>query len=158
MNRFCFSGKITSDYFHNIAIICQDYRFTGLSTNVGFNQTETVDQILELLDDHPCLSVIALCTLLKIDGHYPVSSDFEEQKRLIEGLTDQIVIDFEVAIEIEKQDSAETCAWADIDFEFVLDSSGFRINLITAMRTKSKFDENKVKILKKVQLVTPIGD
>ena len=133
MNRCYLSGKITSDYFHNIAIVCQDYRFTGLSADVGFNQTETVDQILGLLDDHPCLSVIALCTLLKIDGHYPVSSDFEEQRRLIEGLTDQIVVDFDVAIEIEKQESAEKCAWADIDFEFVLDSSGLRINLITAL-------------------------
>ena len=113
---------MTSDYFHNVAMICEDYRFND--TTVGFNETETVDQILALLDDHPCLSVIALCTLLKIDGHYPVSADFEEQKRLIEGLTDQIVVDFDVALEIEEQESRDTCAWADIDFEFVLDSSG----------------------------------
>ena len=117
---------MTSDYFYNVATICKDYRFND--TTVGFNDTETVDQILALLDDHPCLSVIALTTLLKIDGHYPVSADFEEQKRLIEGLTDQIVVDFDVALEIEQKEGQDICAWADIDFEFVLDSSGQDLN------------------------------
>ena len=114
---------VTSDFFHNVKTICQDYRFNELP-DIAYNQTAAVDQILELLNDHHCLSLIALCTLLKISGSYPVSSDFEEQRKLIIHLTDQIVIDFDVALEIEQKANEEICAWADIDFEFVLDSSG----------------------------------
>ena len=66
---------------------------------------------------------------MKIEGTYPVSPDIEEQKRLIEGLTDQIVVEFEEVLLIQKQETADQCAWADIDFEFVIDSSGSRIKI-----------------------------
>ena len=67
---------------------------------------------------------------MKIQGTYPVSPDFGEQERLIQSLTTQIVIEFSVVLEIEQEEIRDTCAVADIDFEFVIDSSGFRLKII----------------------------
>ena len=107
---------ITTDYYYNVALVCKD--------DIQFDDTTTVDDILPLLDTTSCLSVIALCTLVKIDGFYPVNPDFEAQKSLLEGLSTQILVDFEVVLEREQKRNMDECALADIDFEFVIDSSG----------------------------------
>ena len=111
-----FGMDISTDYYYNVALVCKDV--------VQFDDNTTVDDILPLLDTTPCLSVIALCTLLKIDGFYPVNPDFEAQKSLLEDLSTQILVDFEVVLEREQKRNMDECALADIDFEFVIDSSG----------------------------------
>ena len=113
---------ITTDYYYNVALVCKD--------GIQFDDSTIVDDILPLLDTNPCLSVIALCTLLKIDGFYPVNPDFEAQKSLLQGLSTQILVDFEVVLEREQKRNMDECAQADIDFEFVIDSSGHSVNLI----------------------------
>ena len=111
-----FEMEITTDYYYNVALVCKD--------GIQFDDSTTVDDILPLLDTNPCLSVIALCTLLKIDGFYPVNPDFEVQKSLLQDLSTQILVDFDVVLEREQKRNMDECAQADIDFEFVIDSSG----------------------------------
>ena len=107
--------------------------FIILTALICIDDSTIVDDILPLLDTNPCLSVIALCTLLKIDGFYPVNPDFEAQKSLLQGLSTQILVDFEVVLEREQKRNMDECAQADIDFEFVIDSSGqgVKIKLLT---------------------------
>ena len=123
---------ITTDYYYNVALVCKD--------GIQFDDMTTVDDILPLLDTTPCLSVIALCTLLKIDGFYPVNPDFEAQKSLLEGLSTQILVDFEVVLEREQKRNMDECALADIDFEFLIDSSGWDRNIFKVYKNRLKFD------------------
>ena len=122
---------ITTDYYYNVALVCKD--------GIQFDDMTTVDDILPLLDTTPCLSVIALCTLLKIDGFYPVNPDFEAQKSLLEGLSTQILVDFEVVLEREQKRNMDECALADIDFEFLIDSSGWDRNIFKVYKNRLKF-------------------
>ena len=127
---------ITADYYYNVALVCKD--------GIQFDDSTIVDDILPLLDTNPCLSVIALCTLLKIDGFYPVNPDFEAQKSLLQNLSTQILVDFEVVLEREQKRNMDECAQADIDFEFVIDSSGEGVERKLS-RKKRQFDiKNKV--------------
>ena len=63
-------------------------------------------------------------TYLNDIGQYPVTASLDAQNALLSNISDQIVITFEVTIEREKDRMKNTCSLADIDFEFVLDSSG----------------------------------
>ena len=63
-------------------------------------------------------------TYLNGIGQYPVTASLDAQNALLSNISDQIVITFEVTIEREKDRMKNTCSLADIDFEFVLDSSG----------------------------------
>ena len=57
-------------------------------------------------------------------GQYPVTASLDAQNELLSTISIQIVITFEVTIAREKDRMKNTCSLADIDFEFVLDSSG----------------------------------
>ena len=68
--------------------------------------------------------MMAFVTLLKVKGLYPVSVDFVEQGKLLLSLTSQIQINWEVVLNEELKNIQNDCVQADIDFEFVIDSSG----------------------------------
>ena len=57
-------------------------------------------------------------------GEYPVTASLTRQKDLLSSISDHIVTPFERTIELEQKRMKDTCSLADIDFEFVLDSSG----------------------------------
>ena len=57
-------------------------------------------------------------------GEYPVTASLARQKDLLSSISVHIVTPFDRTIELEQQRMKDTCSLADIDFEFVLDSSG----------------------------------
>ena len=61
---------------------------------------------------------------MNVIGEYPVPASLDKQKQLVSNISVQIVITFELTIEIEQKRMRDICSLADIDFEFVLDSSG----------------------------------
>ena len=63
-------------------------------------------------------------TYLNLIGEYPVTASLAGQEYLLSNITDHIVTPFDRTIELEQKRMKDTCSLADIDFEFVLDSSG----------------------------------
>jgi len=63
-------------------------------------------------------------TYLNVIGEYPVTASLDQQNKLLSIISVQIVITFERTIQLEQKRMKNTCSLADIDFEFVLDSSG----------------------------------
>jgi len=55
---------------------------------------------------------------------YPVPASLNKQKELLSSISVHIVTPFERTIQLEQKRMQDTCSLADIDFEFVLDSSG----------------------------------
>ena len=105
---------ITTDFFYNANLVC----------NFEFQNSTEIDDIRSRLNSNPCLSAVALTTLLKIDGLYPVSQNFEVQHSLLPSLTPQILVKFDEVLKREERRNMDECATADIDFEFIIDSSG----------------------------------
>ena len=101
-------------FFYNIHLVC----------NFDFQNSSAIDDIRSRLNSNPCLSAVALTTLLKIDGSYPVSQNFGVQNSLLHSLTNQILVEFDEVLEREDKRIMDECATADIDFEFIFDSSG----------------------------------
>ena len=63
-------------------------------------------------------------TYLNVIGEYPVTASLDQQSKLLSIISVQIVFTFERTIQLEQKRMKNTCSLADIDFEFVLDSSG----------------------------------
>ena len=84
----------------------------------------TVEEATVLADDEPCFSMMSLTTLLEVEKKYPPPLSIEKQQELLEEISDQEVIPFDDVIEIEAEFIRTECILADIDFEFVVDSSG----------------------------------
>ena len=61
------------------------------------NLTESIDlgELLEIVNVEPCVSAMALITLLQINGQYPVPVNMAVQEQLLSEVSDQIVIDFQ---------------------------------------------------------------
>ena len=70
--------------------------------------------------------MMALTTLLvqKGSGYYPVPVDMDKQKDILNEVSDQVVNEWDAVIEAELERVRSECLQADIDFEFVIDSSG----------------------------------
>ena len=77
-----------------------------------------------MIEFEPCMSAMALVTLLYIDGNYPVPIEFDAQESILYEISDQIVMEWEEVLLVEQQDIIDECTLADIDFEFVIDASG----------------------------------
>ena len=105
---------ITTDFFYNVNLVC----------NFEFQNSTAIDDIRSRLNSNPCLSAVAFTTLLTIDGLYPVSQNFEVQSSHLQWLTDQILVDYKEVLGREEKRNVDECATADIDFEFIIDSSG----------------------------------
>ena len=52
-------------------------------------------ELLEIVNLDPCVSAISLITLLEINGNHPVPVTFEEQEKLLLGISEQVIIDFQ---------------------------------------------------------------
>lgn len=110
------SSSINSDYFNNINLGCGDID--------DLNESTPIDDILTMLEFEPCMSAMALVTLLYIDGNYPVPIEFDAQESILYQISDQVVMEWEETLRIEQAEIIDKCALADIDFEFVIDASG----------------------------------
>ena len=63
-------------------------------------------------------------TLLVQNNDYPVPVSFAKQQDILSRTSSQQVISYQKTIEQDRQEMRKLCAAAEIDFEFVLDSSG----------------------------------
>lgn len=84
----------------------------------------TLEEAQELAETNPCFSMMALTTLLIMRGYYPLPLDFDEQASILSELSDQIEKPFEDVLDDELQAIQNSCLQSDIDFSFVIDSSG----------------------------------
>ena len=75
------NSQINSDFFYNVDIGCGKID--------GFNDSATLDEILALVDSEPCISAMALITLLFINGDFPVPIEFDAQENILYQITDQ---------------------------------------------------------------------
>lgn len=57
-------------------------------------------------------------------GEYPITATQTTQKQLLSRVSTQSVVSYDEVIKTEQKRMIENCAVSDIDFEFVLDSSG----------------------------------
>ena len=88
-NKFKYDiPSVTTNIFANIENGC------GQISNL----TESIElaELLELVNNEPCVSAVSLATLLEIEGNHPVPVNFEEQEELLSEVSEQIVIDFQV--------------------------------------------------------------
>ena len=84
----------------------------------------SVQEAIFLADENPCFSMISLITLLQVRGNYPPPFDIDEQEELVYEISDQVVTVWDQVISEELESIRSDCMQADIDFEFVIDSSG----------------------------------
>ena len=73
---------INTDFFDNVQ--------NGCGTIDGFNKLSSLDEILALVSVEPCVSAMALITLLFIQGNYPVPIEFREQENILNQISNQI--------------------------------------------------------------------
>ena len=66
------SSRINSDFFQNVLLGCDEID--------RFNESTPIDEILDIVTFEPCISAMALVTLLFIEGNYPVSIEFDTQE------------------------------------------------------------------------------
>ena len=104
--------RLTEEDFVNILSFSKEKKFkydipsvtTNLFANIEngcgqiSNLTESIElaELLELVNNEPCVSAVSLATLLEIEGNHPVPVNFEEQEELLSEVSEQIVIDFQV--------------------------------------------------------------
>ena len=89
-----------------------------------------------LADTNPCFSLVALTTLLVVRNHYPLPLDFGQQEAILNQITDQIQMKWQNVLDKELETLQKDCLQSDIDFDFVIDSSGSvgALNWATTMR------------------------
>ena len=109
-------AAINTDFFNNVQ--------NGCGQVDGFDRSKSLDEILAVVKVEPCVSAMALVTLLLIQGLYPVPIEFDAQENILHRLTDQIVMSWEDTLIAEQLQIKALCELADIDFEFVVDASG----------------------------------
>ena len=110
-----------------------------------------LDTACEFADQHPCFSMMALTTYLFVKKHYPVPLDPDQQEIILNSITDQVVVSWEEGMEIELEGVQDECSQSDIDFDFVIDSSG-SVGLENWELTMKLIGENWIK-----EVVVPHG-
>ena len=109
-------SKINSDFFQNVLLGCGKID--------RFNESTPIDEILDIVTFEPCISAMALVTLLFMEGNYPVPIEFDAQESILYKISDQIVMSWEETLYNEQLRIIAKCEKADIDFDFVFDASG----------------------------------
>ena len=84
----------------------------------------SLDEAQKLANEQPCFSMMALTTLLVVRGHYPVPLDFDAQESILNSISKQIQKNWDEVLEEELEVLKDECLQSDIDFDFVIDSSG----------------------------------
>ena len=82
------------------------------------------NESLEFANEEPCYSMASLVTYLVIINEYPVSIEFEKQEALLKSISTQILMPWQEVLDLELIQVQTECAQSDIDFEFLVDSSG----------------------------------
>ena len=107
---------INTDFFNNVQ--------NGCGQVDGFDRSKSLDEILGIVNLEPCVSAMALVTLLFIQGLYPVPIEFDAQENILYQISDQVVMSWDDTLNAEQMNIKALCKLADIDFEFVVDASG----------------------------------
>merc|ERR1711935_158865 len=107
------SGSITDNLTSNVNLVCK----------MALEKI-TVEEAQELANTNPCFSLVALTTLLFVRNHYPLPLDFDQQETILNSITDQIQMKWQKVLDKELETLQKDCLQSDIDFEFVIDSSG----------------------------------
>ena len=87
-------------------------------------QNLDIETIKTLVDEEPCASAVALITLLSADGKYPPPMGMNDQKVLVSSLSSQVVVDWDTILDHELNHIQNQCLQSEVDFDFVIDSSG----------------------------------
>ena len=107
---------INTDFFNNVQ--------NGCGHIDGFDRLSSIDEILEIVNLEPCVSAMALVTLLFIQGLYPVPIEFNTQENILNQISDQVIMSWDNTLKAEQTSIKAKCELADIEFEFVVDASG----------------------------------
>ena len=111
----------------------------------------TIDEACELANKNPCFSMVALVTYLYKKHQYPVPLNSELQQRLLNEITNHVQMEWDKVLDVELERFQEDCSQSDIDFEFVIDSSG-SVGAANWQTTMSLIGEYWIK-----QIVRPTG-
>jgi len=109
------SKPLTSDVIVNIQDFCAEMKPEDMEwSDFIFNQSET----------NPCVSAIVFLTLIRVKNKYPVPATSKEQEQLLNTVTDVFAVSWDDVMDIELEELQYQCSQTDIDYEFVIDSSG----------------------------------
>ena len=61
---------------------------------------------------------------LRVKNKYPVPATSKEQEQLLNTVTDVFAVSWDTVMDIELEELQYQCSQTDIDYEFVIDSSG----------------------------------
>ena len=103
-------------YFQMVKVACGEFS--------DFDPSNTLNETLNLVNERPCLSAVAWVAHLKIENLLPIPIVFNEQEKILKGITNHILMDWDSTMAVEKKEMQDTCRLADIDFDFVIDQSG----------------------------------
>ena len=106
---------INTDFFNNVQ--------NGCGQIDGFGRSSSIDEILEIVNVEPCVSAMALVTVLFIQGLYPVPIEFNAQESILNQISDQVIMSWGETLKAEQTSIKAKCELADIEFEFVVDAS-----------------------------------
>ena len=96
------------------------------------------DFIFDYVETDACVSAIVFLTLtrynsiwineafykLSVKNNYPVPETSKDQEKLLKTVTDADAISWDEIMDIELEELKYQCSQTDIDYEFVIDSSG----------------------------------
>ena len=83
-----------------------------------------IGEVKKTVNEVPCASAVALITLLQKAEKYPPPIAMDNQNDILDDLTAQAVIPWERVLQEEQSHIQNRCLQSDVDFDFVIDSSG----------------------------------
>jgi len=107
-------NAITSNILSNLEFACPSINITDFNAEIA----------IELANTNTCFSSISLITYVYILGYYPLPISSDEQEQILNEISDVIEMPWEETMKDELAQIQEECSQADIDYEFVIDSSG----------------------------------
>ena len=72
--------------------------------------------------------------IFRVKNQYPVPATSAEQEKLLNTVTDVFAVSWDTVMDIELEELQYQCSQTDIDYEFVIDSSGSIGKLVVEFR------------------------
>jgi len=83
-----------------------------------------IDSALIYANDNPCFSAVTFMTYLVINGYYPVPLDSKKQENILNQISKLVQQEWHIVMQDEFNGIIAICAQSDLDYAFVVDSSG----------------------------------
>ena len=136
-------NSIGPDLFENLYAGCD---------NVNINSSSTLPEIMEETNKEPCVSAVAFLTYLYEIEQYPCPNTIDEQENLLTEVQEtweepQIEMEWTEVLILEEEKIEDMCSISDIDYEFVIDSSG-SIELTNWQITMNQIADYWIKVYK----------